>query len=114
MHDLRTNHHAPWALVKRAGNTVGKRISTRMAYLVSTVAPDGHAVALTGYVMNNDMTGWTKTIRRIEWSDVVKTWRKQPTKADVQKAKRRLPVFTVAMEFERDMSRAAIAEGGQS
>lgn len=79
MHDLRTNHHAPWALIKRSGNTVGKRLSTRMAYLVATVVgPNGHAVALTGYVMNNDMTGWTKSKRRIEWSDVIKQWRHQP------------------------------------
>ncbi len=103
----RTNHHAPWALVKRNGNTVGKRLSTRMAYLVSTIAPNGKAVALTGYIMNNDMTGWTKSTRRIEWSDVVKAWRHQPTKAEVQKVKRRLPVFTPEMEALQDAERRA-------
>lgn len=50
----------------------GKRLSTRMAYLVDTIAPNGIAVALTGYIMRNDMTGWTKHPRRIEWSDIIR------------------------------------------
>lgn len=95
---LTTNHHMPWALVRRAGDTVGKRPSTRMAFLVSTVAPDGRAVALTGYVMNNDMTGWTKRPVRIEWSDVVKQWRNQPTPADVRRVKAKMPVIKTEAE----------------
>jgi hypothetical protein len=63
-----TRHSQPWALIRRNGDTPGKRISTRMAYLVDTIAPNGIAVAVTGYIMRNDMTGWTK--RRIEWSDI--------------------------------------------
>ncbi len=90
---LTTSHHAPWALVRRAGDTVGKRPSTRMAFLVGTVAPEGKAVALTGYVMNNDMTGWTKRPVRIEWADIVKQWRFQPTVADVRKVKARMPAI---------------------
>ncbi len=89
---LTTCHHSPWALVLRNGDTPGKRRSTRMAYLVGTIAPDGKAVALTGYIMCNDMTGWTKHPRRIEWADLIKTWRYQPTVADVRKAKAKLPI----------------------
>lgn len=92
--DLSTNHHAPWSLVRRAGDTVGKRPSTRMAYLVGTVVPKGEfkAVALTGYVMCNDMTGWTKRPVRIEWQDIVRQWRRQPTVAEVRKVKSRMPI----------------------
>ena len=92
--NLTTCHHAPWALIRRAGDTIGKRPSTRMAFLVGTVAPDGKAVALTGYIMRNDMTGWTKSKRRIEWADIVKQWHRQPSVADVKKAKAKLPIVT--------------------
>lgn len=85
-----TCHHAPWALVRRNGDTIGKRPSTRMAYLVGTIAPDGKAVAVTGYIMRSDMTGATKHPRRIEWGDIIRTWRDQPTKAAVAHVKRRL------------------------
>lgn len=94
MPSLTTCHHSPWALIRRGGDTVGKRLSTRMAYLVGTIAPDGKAIALTGYVMRNDMTGWSKSKRRIEWADIIKRWHRQPTAADVKKAKSKLPIAT--------------------
>ena len=84
-----------WALVRRNGDTPGKRISTRMAYLVDTVVgPNGHAVAYRGHVMRNDMTGWSKHLRRVEFSDVIGQWRfdRQPSVAQVRALKRRLPV----------------------
>jgi hypothetical protein len=63
-----------------------------MAYLVGTIAPNGIAVALTSYIMRNDMTGWTKHPRRVEWSDIIKQWTRQPSVADMRKVKARLPV----------------------
>jgi hypothetical protein len=93
-----TCHHMPWALVRRAGDQIGKRPSTRMAFLVGTVAPEGRAVALTGYVMNNDMTGWTKRPVRIEWADLVKQWRRRPTAADVRKVKAKMPIIKAEAE----------------
>lgn len=88
-----TCHADPWALVRRAGNQDGKRISTRMCYLVGTIkGPDGKAVAMTGYIMNGDMRGWTKHPRPVRWEDVVKRWRHQPSPADVRKAKAKLPI----------------------
>lgn len=91
--NLTTCHHSPWALIRRNGDTIGKRPSTRMAYLVGTVAPKGLAIAVTGYIMNNDMTNPTKNPRRIEWTDIVKQWRAKPSAADVQKIKRRMPAI---------------------
>ena len=88
----KTCHSQPWALVRRNGNTPGKQISTRMAFLVGTIAPNGIAVAVTGYIMRNDVTGWTKHPRRVEWDDIIKQWSRQPTIADVRKVKARLPV----------------------
>lgn len=88
---LTTCHSSPWALVRRCGDTPGKRPSTRMAYLVGTIAPNGQAVALTGFVMNNDLSGWTKSPRRIEWSDIVRQWRDKPTAQQVQAVKQRMP-----------------------
>jgi hypothetical protein len=87
-----TCHSQPWALIRRNGDTPGKRLSTRMAYLIGTIAPNGIAVALTGYIMRNDMTGWTKHPRWIEWSDIIRQWTQQPTVAEVRKLKARLPV----------------------
>jgi hypothetical protein len=88
-----TTHHAPWALIRRNGDTIGKRLSTRMAYLIDTiVGMNRRSVALRGYVMRSDMTGWTKHPRRIEWGDVIKTWRRQPSVADVRKAKASLSI----------------------
>lgn len=92
---LTTCHSSPWALIRRNGDQPGKRISTRMAYLVGTISPDGKAVAVTGYIMCNDMTGWTKHPRRIEWSDIIKSWRSQPTVAAVRNAKAKLPIAKV-------------------
>jgi len=87
------NHHALWALIRRNGDTIGKRLSTRMAYLIDTiVGVDRRSVALSGYAMRSDVTGWTKHPRRIEWNDVIKTWRHQPSVADVRKAKASLPI----------------------
>ena len=87
-----TNHGYPWALIRRAGDTIGKRPSTRMAFLVDTVAgDDGKAVAMRGYIANNDMSGWTKSLRRVEWSDVVRSWRRQPDVATIRAIKRRMP-----------------------
>jgi hypothetical protein len=93
---LTTCHHSPWALIRRNGDTIGKRPSTRMAYLVGTIAPEGKAVAVTGYIMRNDMTGATKHPRRIEWSDIVKQWRSKPSAIEVQKIKRRMPAVVEA------------------
>jgi len=63
---LTTCHADPWALIRRGGDTEGKRLSARMAYLVGTVVgPDGKAIAMTGYIMNTDMTNWTKRPRRM-------------------------------------------------
>jgi hypothetical protein len=88
-----TNHRAPWALIRRNGDTIGKRLSTRMAYLTDTIVGlDRRAVALRGHVMRNDMAGWTKHARRIEWNDVIETWRHQPGVADVRKVKASLPI----------------------
>lgn len=90
-----TCHADPWALVKRAGDQLGKRTSVRMCYLVGTVkGPDGMAVAMTGYIMNGDMKGWTKHPRRVKWEDIVKRWRQQPTVAEVRKVKSKLPIAT--------------------
>jgi hypothetical protein len=87
-----TNHAYPWALVRRAGDTEGKRPSTRMAFLVDTVVGnDGKAVALRGYIGRNDMTGWTKSLRRIEWSEVVRSWKTQPTTQTIRAIKQRMP-----------------------
>jgi hypothetical protein len=93
-----------WALVRRNGDTPNKRLSTRMAYLVETaVGPDGKAVAYRGYVMRNDTTGWSKSLRRIEFGDVLKQWRynRQPTSAQVHAAKNRLPVAQTAPHLRR-------------
>jgi hypothetical protein len=63
-----------------------------MPYLVDTIVPNRAEVALTGYIMRNHMTGWTKHPRRIEWSDLIKQWSRQPSVAEVRKVKARLPV----------------------
>lgn len=104
--NLTTSHYAPWALIRRAGDTVGKRPSTRMAFLVGTVAPNGTAVALTGYVMNDGMTNWTKRPVRIEFSDIIKDWRHQPAVAEVRRAKLRMP----KIESEHQRRRAQFPE----
>lgn len=94
--DLRatyTNHGYPWALVRRNGDTIGKRPSTRMAFLVDTiVGADGKAVALRGYIGTNAMKGWTKSLRRIEFSDVIDEWRRAPSVAAVRGIKRRMQI----------------------
>lgn len=89
--DMTTCHHAAWALVRRNGDTPGKRVNTRMAYLKGTIAPDGKAIAVTGFIMNSDLSGWTKHPRRIEWADIMQQWRHRPSAAEIARAKRRLP-----------------------
>ena len=115
MRDLRTNHHSPWALIRRAGDTIGKRPSTRMAYLVGTVAPQGTAESLTGYVMNNDMTSWTKSLRRIEWADIVRQWHRQPSAQQIRAIKKRMPAIKTEEERRRgQMLDAYFARTGQT
>jgi hypothetical protein len=87
----------PWALVRRMGDQEGKRPSTRMAYLVGTiVGDDGKAVALRGFIGRNDMTGWTKSLRRVEWGEIVRDWRTQPTPDRIAAIKRRMPRVPVS------------------
>ena len=91
---MTTCHGSPWALIFRGGDTPGRRRSTRMAYLVGTIAPGGQAIAVTGYIMNNDMTGWTRHTRRIEWADIYYQWRDQPMKSEIEnKRKKLLPTY---------------------
>lgn len=94
--DLSTCHYEPWALVRRSGDTTGKRLSTRVAYLTGSYVPKGEhqATAFVGYVMNNDMTNWSKTKRQVEFADIIKQWRRQPTPAQVRAVKKKLPVAT--------------------
>ena len=62
------------------------------SHLVDTIAPAGMAIAVTGYIMNENGTGRTKHPRRIEWTDIVRQWARQLSLEDVRRAKRRLPI----------------------
>lgn len=100
-----TCHNAPWALIRRGGATPGKRCATRMAFLVGVIAPNGRALAVTGYLMRADMTGATKTPRRIEWDDILFRWRRKPTPAQVARHKQWLPApVQVARQVARRRS----------
>jgi hypothetical protein len=87
---LKTCHGAPWALIRRGGAIPGKRPFTRMAFLTGTVAPVGLAIAVAGYLTNDKMTRWTKRPSRIEWNDVIHSWSRQPTPAQIRRIKARL------------------------
>lgn len=103
--NLKTCHAQPWALIKRNGQQEGKRPSMRMAYLTGTIALEGKAIALTGYVMNGDMTAWTKSKRRIEWGDVLKKWTRQPSVSEVRRARSRQPIVIREAALNHDMAR---------
>lgn len=98
--NLSTSYACPWALVRRAGDTLGKRPSTRMAFIIKATASAGEIVHFVGYVMNNDMSpaSWTKRAVRIECADIVKEWRRQPSVAEVRRIKARMPVITEETE----------------
>lgn len=82
----------PWALICRGGGQEGHRPFTRMAYFVKTaVGEDGKAVALFGLIGNGDCQGWTKHLRRVEWSEIVKQWCTQPSAETIRKARARMP-----------------------
>jgi hypothetical protein len=108
---LSTSYPYPWALVRRAGDTLGKRPSTRMAFIVKATAQSGQIVSFTGYVMSNDLTGWTKRCVRIAPADIVKEWRKEPTPAEVQRVKARMPVITTENQRWNWGGREAAIEG---
>ena len=82
-----THFRSPWALIRRGGELENGTPFTRMAYLVETIAPGGLAVAVRGYVMNENLKGWSKTLRRIEWVDLIETWRRRPSPADIRAKK---------------------------
>jgi len=94
-----TCHSQPWALVLRGGATAGHRPFTRLAYLVDTIAPVGQAIAVTAYIMNESGAGWTKHPRRVEWSDIVRQWARQPSIETIRQAKRRLPITPASREM---------------
>jgi hypothetical protein len=106
--NLTTCHHSPWTLVRRAGDTEGKRPSTRMAYLTGTICEHGLAVAFCGYIMNNNMEGWTKSNRRVEFDEIIRQWRAQPTTAQIQKIKRAMPKVTAEDIAKQDFSRRIV------
>lgn len=82
-----TNHHKPWALVRRGGSA-GSKPATRMAFLVDTVVPRGahQATAMRGYLADKAMKRWSKTMRPIPWDTVVWRWQAKPTAADIRAA----------------------------
>lgn len=108
---LTTNYAAPWALVYRAGDTPGKRRSTRMAFITKAHATDGNITHYVGYVMNTDMTGWSKSKRRIEPHDIIKTWRSQPSIETVRKAKKRAPI---AVDYKNAPDAACVLDAAKS
>src|SRR5713226_2403316 len=45
-----------------------------------------------GYLMRNDMNGWTKHPRRVERVNIIRQWRFQPTPAAVRVVQRKAPI----------------------
>lgn len=90
-----TCHAYPWALVKRGGVVEGQRPRSRMAYLTGTYVPRGEtkAAALTGFFVRIDRRGCvfraTKGTVRVGWGEIVHSWLRQPTQAQVKRRQQR-------------------------
>lgn len=88
-----TCHAYPWALVRRGGQVKGQAPRTRLAYLTGTYVPRGStkAAAMTGFFVRIDRRGqaWraTKGTVRVEWSEVVQSWRLRPDARQIARAK---------------------------
>lgn len=85
-----TSYATPFALVLRGGSAEGNRPATRMAFIVEAVAIDGRIDHFRGYLGDAKLSGWTKSVRRIETSEVLKAWRNRPSDADIARHKARL------------------------
>jgi hypothetical protein len=92
--DLTTSIRYPWCLVYRGGQCDGGRSKpfTRMAYLKSAV-PGTNGESYMGYLLNENLGGWTKTLRRIEHADIAyrfNGWH-APVLERIKKVKKKLP-----------------------
>lgn len=91
-----TCHAYPWALVRRGGQIDGQRARTRLAYLTDTYVPRfaARATAMTGFFVQIDRAGgtrrMTKSTVRIDWSDVVASWRYRPSDVQITLARARM------------------------
>lgn len=88
----RTNCGMPWALIKRGGQTPGKRPGTRLAFITTLSSPNGGRTLTIKAIMPNSRFAsatWTKP-RPVDERDIVKQWRNAPSKAAVAKAKKGL------------------------
>lgn len=88
-----TAQEAPWALVRRNGDVVDRKPSTRMAYLTGKIGKYDD-FCYQGFVMNHDLTRWTKKPRQIDPQDVVFLWRSAPTMTAIDAARATLSVIT--------------------
>lgn len=91
-----TCHAHPWALVRRGGQVDNQRPRTRLAYLVGTYVPRGatQAESMTGFFVDVCRDGRvcraTKGTVRVNWSDIEKSWARQPSAAQIARAKARM------------------------
>jgi len=83
----KTRFSHPWALIRRRSGRAGHGPVTRMAYLIDTMSQNGLPVALSGYLMRDNFTGWSKYPHRIHRNSVIWCWRRQPSGEAVHLAK---------------------------
>ena len=105
---FKTSYAYPYALVRRGGDTPGKRISTRMAFITHAVNEDGTLLFFKGYIGNKEMGAWTKHPRKIAEADIVKSWRSLPSMVTIRKARKALPI---APPYARLVPRAITQQG---
>lgn len=84
----------PYALVLRGGNQVGKRLSTRLAYLMAPVRDEAGAVIGYKARLSNSARGrWTVYSYLVEIRDIVDRWQLPPNRSQLGKAKAKLSVY---------------------
>lgn len=80
----------PYAIIKRNGQSPGKRPNTTLAFITKMKSKDGgRTMIVHGLIRQGN--GWTKRPRSIGYSDIVASWRNAPRPATVAAARQRLP-----------------------
>jgi hypothetical protein len=86
---ITTSYPYPYALIKRYGKEEGQRPRTTLAWIISAQAHHGRVSAYRILAMHGSR--WNKQAEIVPASNVLATWRHQPTGRSITRAKRSLP-----------------------
>ena len=88
----------PWKLLERGGAVEGQRIRTAL-YYITEVKNAPHGEYYKGYPFAQDGRRLSKHGRQIIYSEPFAEWKERPSKTEIARAKKAVPVFMFESKY---------------